>query len=104
MKLVKLLTPFLSSLTCADVSRTCALGGRTRFSSRISFGVETPCLAWTRIRSTLPTRFSSPCAVAVSKTAIVAPPIETPGSLTIPAIRKCRTGPRLSTPIVSPTL
>ena len=44
------------------------------------------------------------CAVGRSKIASVAPPSElTPPNLTMPTIRNRSTGPRVSTPIVSPT-
>jgi hypothetical protein len=45
MKLVKPLTPFLSAFTCAAVSRTTAVGGRTGLISLISFALETPDFA-----------------------------------------------------------
>jgi hypothetical protein len=69
----------------------------------MSFGVGTPVFDCTRITSSCPTRCKTPCAVGRSKAAIVAPPIATPGSFTMPAMRKSCTGPLLSTPIVSPT-
>ena len=102
MKDVKPLIPFLSSFTWALVSRTCAVGGRSGRISPISFDVGTPCLACTRITSSFPTLCSSLWIVGRSKTAIVAPPIETPGKATMPAMRKRCTGPRASTPTLSP--
>ena len=64
----------------------------------------TPLFACTRMTSSRPSRWKSFCAVGMSKTDIVAPPIETPGSFTTPTTRNCLTGPRVWMPIVSPTL
>ena len=51
----------------------------------------------------MPSRPRSFCAVGWSKTAIVALPIEMPGSFTMPTTLNFWTGPRFSTPIVSPS-
>jgi hypothetical protein len=103
MNVVKPLTVFLSSFTCAEASRACAFGGSTDRISLMRFDEGTPLFDCTRITSSWPIRCMSPCAVARSNTAIVAPPIATPGSFTMPAIWKSCTGPLPSTPILSPT-
>ena len=51
MNVVKPLTVFLSSSTWAEASRACAVGGSTGCISLISFAVDTPVFAWTRITS-----------------------------------------------------
>ena len=57
-----------------------------------------------RIWSSWPRLSNRFCAVARSKPAIVAPPMdETAPKLTSPEMRNCRTGPRDCTPICWPT-
>ena len=60
--------------------------------------------AATEIASNWPFLRKRPCAVGTSKTANVAPPIEsTDPNLAMPVISYCSTGPRAATLIVSPT-
>ena len=103
MKSVKPAALFLSSLTWAAVFLTCVPCGRIGLISPISCDVGTPAFDCTRMTSSCPVRPSSFWSVGRSNTARVALPIETPGSVTIPAIRNFCTGPFFCTPIVSPT-
>ena len=70
----------------------------------MSLAGETPGFAAARIWSSFPSLSKSRCAVARSKPASVAPPIElTAPNLTRPEIRSCSSGPSTCTPIVWPT-
>ena len=95
---------FASSRACASPVRTSVAGGRIDWICAISCGGETPGFAATRIWSSLPSFSKSRWAVARSKPASVAPPIElTDPNLTMPEILSCSTGPSTCTPIVCPT-
>ena len=95
---------FWSSFTCAFASRTTAVGGSSGWISPISFSVETPGLDRIRITSSCPGFAKIFCAVARSKSAKVAPPIEpTPVSSAMPEMRNVRCGPTAWMRIGSPT-
>ncbi len=95
---------FASSRACASPVRTSVPGGRISRIWLMSLCGETPGLPATRIWSSLPSLAKSRCAVARSKPASVAPPIElTAPNLTSPEMRSCSTGPSTWTPIVCPT-
>ena len=83
--------------------RTRTLAGSSGAISLTSWRGETPWAAAIWIVSSLPCLLKTLCAVAVEKTAIVAPPSEeTPPNLTVPAILKRSSGPRATTPICCP--
>ena len=67
---------FASSRAWASPVRTSVFGGRISRICAMSFAGETPGFAATRIWSSLPSLPNSRCAVARSKPASVAPPIE----------------------------
>ena len=96
--------PLLSSWACCCPVRTCVAGGRMPRICASSSSVETFGFALTAISSSCPGLAKSFCAVGRSNPASVAPPmVETEPNLTMPATRRCRTGPSASTPIVWPT-
>ena len=83
---------------------TSAVAGTSGSSFWTSCSGVVPSLAATEIESKWPSFAKSFCAVGTSKTANVAPPIEsTDPNLAMPVISYCSTGPSAATPIVSPT-
>ena len=93
---------FASSRAWASPVRTSVFGGRISRICEISAAGVTPGFEATRIWSSLPSLPKSRWAVARSKPASVAPPIElTDPNFTIPEIRISLTGPSACTPIVA---
>jgi hypothetical protein len=100
--------PFVSLAACFASCwpvRTCAVAGSSgRICETSSAGV-TFGLPATPIESSLPTLLKIRCAVGGSKIASVEPPSElTLPNRTSPAMRNFCSGPRVRTPIESPTL
>ncbi len=100
----KSVTSDASLVACAAPVLTWVVGGRMPCTCEMSCSGETPPLAAIRIWSSLPCLSNRCWAVARSKPASVAPPIdETAPNFTIPEMRNFSTGPRDCTPIVWPT-
>ena len=93
-----------SAEACAAPVCTSAVAGTRGSSACTSSSGEVPCVAATEMESKCPSFRNRACAVGTSKTANVAPPIEsTEPNLATPVISYCLTGPNAATPTASPT-
>ena len=96
--------PLASPFTLAAPVATTPPAGTSGSSVRTSCSGETPSFPAAQISSSRPAFPNSACAVGTSKIASVSLPIESrPVNRATPVIVNSRTGPRVATPIRSPT-